>query len=339
MRVLVTSSGAGPAIALIKALRGLDQDPDRLVLATDMSRNSAGLYLADEFRITGSMTSPEFIPQLIEICRECRIEMIIPVLDGDALKLSTAREQFKAVGTVVACNSPQSIERANDKLLSYQVCQEAGVRQPRLYEGPDAISEADLPVLAKPRGGVSGRGIIRFDGVSELRGFTGNATGMLWQQFIPGDEFTVDTFSKPSAGNFVAVPRLRKVVKAGQMVQGETIDDPEVIEFAGRCCEAFDITDVACVQIIRHSATQELYFVEINPRYGTGVSLSIAAGVFFPRLQYERNVVGLPTAASAASFIPGLQVFRFWQEVYLYPGQEGAVLGHSVTATKGQRHD
>jgi carbamoyl-phosphate synthase large subunit len=335
MRILVTSSGAGPAIALIKALKELDRDEDRCVLATDMSRNSAGLYLADSFRITSSMSSPDFIPQLVDICRDERIEMVIPVLDGDALKLSSAREQFNAVGTVVACNSPQTIERANDKLLSYKVCQEANIRQPQLYSGPQSISEADLPVLVKPRRGVSGRGIIRFDTVDQLRATKDATDDSLWQQFIPGDEYTVDTFSKPSAGDFIAVPRLRRVVKAGQMVQGETVLDPEIIEFAGKCCDAFDTVDVACVQIIRHATTNELYFVEVNPRYGTGVSLSIAAGVFFPQLQYSKNVSGKPPLPHANPFIAGLQVFRFWQEVYLYPGQESAVIGHS--APRAQR--
>lgn len=335
MRILVTSSGAGPAIALIKALKEIDQDEDRCVLATDMSRNSAGLYLADSFRVTTSMSSAEFVPQLVDICREERIEMVIPVLDGDALKLSGAREQFKAVGTVVACNTPHTIEQANDKLLSYKVCQAANIRQPQLYSSPESIGEKDLPVLVKPRNGVSGRGITRFDNTMQLRAHAGQNEESLWQKFIPGDEYTVDTFSKPSAGDFIAVPRLRRVVKAGQMVQGETVSDPEVIEFAGRCCEAFNTVDVACVQIIRHATTKELYFVEVNARYGTGISLSIAAGVFFPRLQYTKNVLGKPVSPHDNSFIAGLRVFRFWQEVYLYPGQENAVIGHSSPATKG----
>jgi carbamoyl-phosphate synthase large subunit len=330
MRILVTSAGAGPAIALIKALRELDHDRDRCVLATDMSRNSAGLYLADTFRITSSMSSEEFVPQLVKICAEERIEMVIPVLDGDALKLSAARDQFKAVGSVVACNPSRTIEQANDKLQSYRVCEGAHIRQPQLYPTPTAISERDLPVLVKPRHGVSGRGIVRFDTLSQLRANTDTSDESLWQTFIPGDEYTVDTFSKPSAGDFIAVPRLRRVVKAGQMVQGETVYDTEVIEFAGRCCEAFGTGDVACVQIIRHATTKELYFVEINPRYGTGVSLSIAAGVFFPRLQYDRNVKGTPVSLPADSFTAGLKVFRFWQEVYLYPGREQAVIGHSA---------
>jgi carbamoylphosphate synthase large subunit len=340
MRVLVTSSGAGPAIALIKALKALDTDHDRVVLATDMSRSSAGLYLADTFRLTSSMSSHEFVPQLLQICRELNIQMVIPVLDGDALKLSAARDEFAAAGVVVACNMPHSIQSANDKLLSFQVCDKAGIRQPELYASPDAVPESALPILAKPRQGVSARGIIRFDTGSALRSFQGNPSEFLWQRFIPGSEYTVDTFSKPSAGDFIAVPRLRKVVKAGQMVQGETIYDPEIIEFAGRCCEAFDISDVACVQVIRHEATGELFFVEINPRYGTGVSLSIAAGVFFPRLQYQKHVLRKPIEVHPDGFVSGLQVFRFWQEVYLYPGQDAAVVGHMLAGagkdTKGR---
>jgi carbamoyl-phosphate synthase large subunit len=327
MRVLVTGAGAGPAIALIKALKALDSDPDRFVLATDMSPESAGFALADGCEVSPANTAADFVSVIEAACRRHRIEMVIPVLDGDAATLSAAAETFGRGGTRVATHTPQAVQACSDKFLARDVCRSHGIRQPESFAGPANICAESFPILAKPRRGVSARGITVFQSPAAAVAFSEPADGFLWQQFVDGVEFSIDTFSRPSLGDFVAVPRRRDVVKAGQMVRGETCADPDLIAFAAQCCEAFGLIDVACLQVIRQRGTNELFFVEANPRYGTGVSLSIAAGVFFPRLQYLRHFSRQPIPVDWLTFQSGVRMVRFWEEIFAYPGRSDRVVG------------
>ena len=63
-------------------------------------------------------------------------------------------------------------------------------------------------------------------------------------------------------------------------------------------------------------AAGRLAFVEINPRYGTGVSLSIHAGVDFPRLQWLSARAPEAITPAMLRFRPGVGMIRYWEEIY-----------------------
>ncbi len=66
------------------------------LLASDMSRMSASFYVADQAILVPSCDSDEFIPAVLEICRENDIRLVVPNIDTELPKLSQAREQFAA---------------------------------------------------------------------------------------------------------------------------------------------------------------------------------------------------------------------------------------------------
>ena len=327
MRILVTGAGAGPAISIIKALKAWDRDPERIVVATDINGDAAGFMLADQCVITPATTAADFVPALLKACSDHHIEMLIPILDADAAALAAAAELFAAAGTVVVTNTLQTIRQCSDKSLAFRLCLASGIRQPESFSGPGDAPDEAFPILAKPRRGVSGRDIMVFPNRAAAIPFADSPGDLLWQRFVQGQEFSIDTFSRPSLGDFVAVPRRRDVVKAGQMVRGETCADPDLIAFTAVCCEAFGLIDVACIQVIRERHSNDLFFVEANPRYGTGVSLSMAAGVFFPRLQHLRNVLHKQIPSALLTFQPGVRMARFWEEIYELPDSRTKIVG------------
>ena len=97
------------------------------------------------------------------------------------------------------------------------------------------------------------------------------------------------------------------------MVFGQTVDDVELLEFARSTAAAFETSEIACLQVIREE-DGPLSFIELNPRYGTGVSLSIAAGVPFPYLQWLRAFQPELLAEQSLAYEPGLQMIRYWEE-------------------------
>ena len=58
-------------------------------------------------------------------------------------------------------------------------------------------------------------------------------------------------------------------------------------------------------------------------------TLSIAAGVFFPRLQYLRHFSRQPIPGDRLTFQPGVRMVRFWEEIFDYPGRSTRTVGLS----------
>lgn len=308
MRVLVTAAGAGPGVAIIKAIRAMGG----FVLGVDMSRESAGMHLASEGALVPRADDPSYADRLLSLCAEHRLGMVIPILDVEAGPVSAASARFADAGVYAAVNGPWCVQHANDKKLSFEVCAEAGVPQPARFDDPRSAPADAFPLIGKPIRGVGSHGIVVAQDVSKLPADT---SAHLWQRFIEGPEFSIDTFGDPASENFVAVPRHRREVRSGQMVRGETVHDPALQDFARRTCAAFRVTDVSCLQVIRDDQGA-LHFVELNPRYGTGISLSIAAGVPFPYLQWLAYHDPSALEPSMLAFRP-LTMVRYWEEVFL----------------------
>ena len=74
--------------------------------------------------------------------------------------------------------------------------------------------------------------------------------------------------------------RLR--IRSGEVEQGITVNDPDIIQATRDLIGAFDgLWGVFCCQC-RITAGGEILFFELNPRFGGGVPLSVAAGAHLP---------------------------------------------------------
>ena len=75
-----------------------------------------------------------------------------------------------------------------------------------------------------------------------------HAPGLLVQEFLPGEEFSIDVLAGADGHVIASVPRLRARVDSGVSVGGRTVHDPELESFGRAVAEATGITYVANVQ-------------------------------------------------------------------------------------------
>ena len=315
MRVMVTAAGAGPGTAIVKALRRMGVE-GTYVVAVDMSDDAAGLYLADAGELVPSAKSPGYVDRIEEIARAHDLNLLVPIFDLETPVFAAHRERLEAAGFPVAVNSVEAVAAANDKIRSFAICANAGIRQPERFAAPSDAPPSAFPLLGKPIGGVGSKGMVLLETPADPLPRGVDTAALVWQRFVRGPEYSIDTWGKPGSGRFVAVPRHRRLIRAGQMVQGQTVADPDLLAFAAAACEAFGIEDVACLQVIRSDDDGELYFVEMNPRYGTGISLSIAAGVPFPRLQWLAAHDPGAITDDMLRFRSGVKMIRYWEEIF-----------------------
>jgi carbamoyl-phosphate synthase large subunit len=140
----------------------------------------------------------------------------------------------------------------------------------------------NLPYFLKPWDGYASRGNAVIKNRRELQVFSKRIPNCIVQEFVEGNEFTCDVYVDFDLNVRCVVPRKRIEVRSGEVNKGQIVKDKRIMKKAGKLVEILRAgPGVITIQLIR-SKKGELKFIEINPRFGGGVPLSIKAGADFP---------------------------------------------------------
>jgi carbamoyl-phosphate synthase large subunit len=314
LRVLVTGAGGPAAIA---AMKSLGADPSVELLAADMDRWAAGLYLVPPLARTliPAGADPDFTDVLLARCQALAVNVVLPTVDAELRPLARARPLYAAAGIDLLLAPAQALDVILDKLALVRRC--AGVvRVPRTELFGPAVDPALLtyPVIVKPRTGSGSRGVITVDSAAVLAALE-RSPALIVQEFLPGEEYSIDVLADASGHVIASVPRLRARVDSGVSVGGVTVHD-EVLESFGRAvAQATGVTYVANVQCKRDAAGRPA-LLEVNPRMPGTLGLTIASGVDMPRLALAA-LLGQPLPATMG--FRERAVVRFLDERVLDP--------------------
>ena len=298
MRILTEASGSLVSAYLIKAI----QDAGHEAVASDVSPEVAGRYLADDFIRMPDAADPDLWPQTGRLLDEHRIDLVIPSFDGTLL--GWAQRRFDPAGehpTRVMVSDPRVVETFTDKWLAARFFAAHDIPTPR-------TSLSQEHALVKPRLGRGGKGILITDERVDM-------AGMISQEVASGDEYTVDVLCDLAGEPLYVVPRTRGLVRDGKSTQGVVVDHPEVDAVVRRLCEAARFRGPVNVQVFADG--DDVTVIEVNPRVAGGMALGFAATEnWIPlicRMLEERPV------AANAPVAWGMQMMRFYAEVFVPP--------------------
>ncbi len=309
--VLVTGVGGPAGISVVRSLLARD---DTRVIACDMDRFASGLYLvpADRRVLVPAGLAPEFPAAVMEWCRALGVDVLFPTVDVELPVLAARRDQFAAIGVLIASPSLSTLEMCLDKFALADRCR--GVLPvPRTdLLGPAGAEGRQYPVVVKPRWGAGSRGVSFVESEAELLSLGSDSTRLV-QDMLPGAEYSVDVFADLYGNIVAAVPRSRLRVDSGVSVVGATFHDRELEQAARRVAAAVQLTTVANVQL-RRDRDGRAALLEVNPRFPGAMPLTVAAGVDMPSLTLDA-VLGrpLPVALDFAD----LAVVRYLEDVFL----------------------
>ena len=172
-----------------------------------------------------------------------------------------------------------------------------------------------FPRFAKPREGAGSRGVARIDSRADLDKQPKDGSVML-QEYLPGEEYSVDVYVRRDGRVVAAVPRERMKIDSGIAVASRTVNVPEVIAAAVRTAEIIGIRGIANVQFKR-AADGVFKLLEVNPRFPGTLPLTGAAGIDMPKLMAD-ELAGQKLPDGLLPF-KELMVVRYWTEHYLDP--------------------
>lgn len=278
MEARILFTGIGRRVELVQAFRqaALTLRRKLRIYGADLTGTAPALAYCDEVRNTVSMRDPDYIGNLLQICRTDKINLLIPTIDADLLILSENRERFERAGTRAMISAPEMIRLCRDKNLTSRFFTECGLNAPtpvndwKRYAG-------GYPAFIKPKDGSSSINAFKVENARELEVYANQIGEYVIQPFVPGREHTIDIFCDWDGEPVSVVPRERLQVRAGEVLKTRISMDETMIQEAVTLCHAFKPRGPMTVQLIRDHAGKD-WFIEINPRFGGGAPLSMKAG-------------------------------------------------------------
>jgi carbamoyl-phosphate synthase large subunit len=281
MNVLVSS--AGRRTSLVQAFARSAHGRGGAVIAADADALAPALYLADHAARVPVVTDARWQSTLLDVVGRHSVSMIVPTIDTELRVLSRSSQLLSQRACIALISEETLLDVCADKCETVRVFGGKGIRVPRSWLPEDAgASEIPDQVFVKPRDGSASQHTYRAS-IDELEQVLARVPNAIVQEALDAPEITIDALLDLDGRPIHYVPRLRIRTVGGESIQGVTIDDADIGEWIRF------VLDVVSSLGGRGPVTLQAFLTpgeptlsEINPRFGGGFPLALAAGADYP---------------------------------------------------------
>jgi carbamoyl-phosphate synthase large subunit len=288
---------------------------------TDANPLSPALQLCDEAHLVKPIADTRYVGQLRSIVRRQGVGLLVPTIDSDLALLAQHRQRFESLGCRVLVSDPEVVDICQDKRRTFAFLAANGFNAPltqsvRSALAADRKGQLVWPRFLKPWDGHAGKHNAVVRDRRELLFFAKRIPKAICQEFVEGTEYTCDVYVDFQKRVRCVVPRLRLEVRSGEVSKGRIVKDARIMDEVARVIERLGAgPGVITLQLFR-TKRDHIKIVEVNPRFGGGVPLSIKAGADFPRWILQ-ELVGHRPRIGFDAFQDGLTMLRYDAEVWL----------------------
>jgi carbamoyl-phosphate synthase large subunit len=309
---------AGQRVDIVSAFRRAGTR----TVAVDANPLAPALYHAHEHAIVPPVDDPSYLPALQALVRRHGIRLIVPLADLDHLLLAERRTELD--GALVLLPAPEVVRRTEDKFEAHLFFEEQGIPSPASWLPDDLPDELPYPVLVKPRRGFGSRHIHHALDREELDFYLRRTpVESFVQQVCTGEEFSIDVFCDFEGRCLGAIPRTMIESTGGESIKGMSIKDDALIGFGRLVAETLPIWGPANVQCFR-VAPDRHEVTDVNPRFGGGFPLPLAAGGRYPELAIAL-ARGERPEPRLGDFREGVTMTRFFSDLCLTAEADGTL--------------
>lgn len=289
------------------------------IFGTDTTELSSALQLCDKAFIVHPVTHRRYISQLLSIIKSHHIGLLVPTVDLDLKVLAQNRDKFAELGCSVLVSKPSVINICQDKRKTYRFLIENGFDSPMTLNPREVLSKRRFngPYFMKPWDGYAARGNAVIESRKDLEFYSRKIPNPICQELVRGEEVTCDVFVDFDMKVRCIVPRRRIEVRSGEVSKAFTLKNEHIIKLTKSLVEKLEAgPGVVTIQLFQ-TGNKKIKFIEINPRFGGGVPLSIKAGANFPKWILQQLTGGNPRIAFDG-FKNGLIMLRYDAEIWLH---------------------
>lgn len=311
----------GRRCELVEAFaRALPAVSPGLIWGSDPNPLAPALAVVDRcVELPTSIDSDAFLDALCNFLVRESIDLVIPTIDPDLVRLDRWRDQIaERAPQARLLVSPSSVIRiARDKRLSRDAFAALGAEVPEAIDtnAPDL----SFPLFIKPASGSASIGAVRVNNKDELSARLAETADPMVERVIEGDETTVDVLLDLSGKALCAVPRRRLHVRGGEVTRGIVERSPELEALAMKIASGLGCIGPVTVQF-RNPAPGRWVAMELNARMGGGLPLAIGAGADWPRWILQMAAGRVPSVAGATVH-DGMVMTRTDRSIFLPPAR------------------
>lgn len=265
-------------------------------------------YVKMRLKWTGSMESDEFLTFLLQAAKEQHFERWVLFPLSDEVVEFVARHHQELARVYQLVTQPWDVVRwANDKRLTYQMAEEAGVPCPKTgYPASDSdleTMEIAFPAIIKPAISIHFQHAVRLkalpaNNLEELLAHYRLAASILppeeimVQEIIPGNgtaQFSVAAYCKEGRTLLSMTARRRRQYPIDYGLGSsfvEAIEVPEIIEPAQRLLQRMGVSGMVEVEFKQDHRDGQYKLLDINVRPWGWHTLSLACGLDFSYIEY-----------------------------------------------------
>lgn len=290
--ILITS--AGQRVSLVKAFQKeiVKINSESKIYTVDLNPILApACHVSDGFRKVKKVDDPNYISELIAVCKELNISVIIPTIDTELLILSENKELLINEGINPIVSDLEFVKACRDKRIINVFFEKNRIEVPKTIDK----NNPTFPLFIKPYDGSLSKDIFLINEYSELTDFHFSNTKLMFMEYIDHsehDEYTVDAYYDKNGDLKCIVPRKRILVRAGEINKGVTHKN-EIMDYVKERLSHIDGA-VGCltIQFFYNHKTKRIVGIEINPRFGGGYPLSYLAGANYPKFIIDEYMLG-----------------------------------------------
>ncbi|HAV90632.1 MAG TPA: carbamoyl phosphate synthase [Eubacterium sp.] len=285
------------------------------VVATDASALGPAIYDADNYYIVPTITSPNYIDRIIEICKKERIDGVLSLIDPELSLLAENEGRFNTIGVTVIGSSHELCEMSIDKMQMYEWlkshsynCAQSWMDRDKFYKIAET-GEVEYPVFVKPYRGSASISISKAYDKETVDSLFEHEDDLMIQEFLDGQEIGADVYVDMISGEVVSIFTKKKIkMRAGETDKAVSFKNSELFELIERfVLEAgyrgqidIDIFDIG----------GKYYISEVNPRFGGGYPHAYEAGCDHMKLILN-NLQGITNKRNIGAYEEGIYMMKY----------------------------
>ena len=288
--ILITS--AGKRVSLVQFFQNELKTKciNSKVYTTELNpRYSPAAHISDKCFKVSKVTSNRYINELLEICIENKIKIIIPTIDTELIVLAKNKELFKSHGIDIIVSDLEFVESCRDKRLTYRLFDKLSINYPKLIDK----NNPNFPLFAKPYDGSLSSNLHIVNSAEDLTTKILDDEKLIFMELVDKStykEYTIDMYYGKDHFVKSIVPRERIEIRAGEINKGITRKNFVVDYLKNRMNYLHGVVGCICIQLFVNEDAEEVLAIEINPRFGGGYPLSYHAGANYPKLIIQEYI-------------------------------------------------
>ena len=265
---------------------------------------TVAFHYADKHVVSPMIYSNEYIPFLLEYCKENKINIVISLFDIDLPVLAKNRNEFEKIGVKLIVSNEEIVNVCNDKWQTYLFLKQNGFNVPKTFINVEDViaaiknGEVNYPIIVKPRFGCGSIALSMAEDEEELIFLTKKNTEIInksylrfesssadekiiFQECLKGQEHGVDIINDLN-GNFVnALVKKKIAMRSGETDIAEVVENENIFRDVKRLSTLTKhIANMDCDVFL---VDGKPYILEMNARFGGGYPFSHVAGCNLPK--------------------------------------------------------